>query len=504
MKALSLRFTFFRALASFCFLCTDGLLLLYSLLLVLLLHRYYIVFPKFWDADPTTHLEAPESSNCPPPPSRLSAPGRDPPEAPGVEECHTSFFSCDRIALPSFARGTARQQTKEFAPCASCFCCLCNACSFRSTIKQPQIMVDEHPSKKARTDSSFITAEDDKPTVSGQKEPSNGNELTELANSDDAKTQDAQGDDTDMNDNDDYDWWDSVVQEIRQTSDGADLHQSKEHLESFLSGVERRQAALQRMQNVFEVVVQQGLLQEHLGSPHVFGKAAAIFDQLSDRMEADSANIQFLFQQNYQRRKIMSRKLDDCHSQWQAHYEQLVHRAAAPDDDRATALPPHNDTSGALTDDDTTASTSGVNDPDSWSELMADAAASPTRTTTTNNLLQAFLQGCDRWQAAQTRFETQMDEIHAQLQQLLEQNVAQEIVEAVHVINDPTTQEEIRNRLGENFKRRAYLEDAIEEAAQKQQGMFAKLMARVVGSSSSNPLISSLMGFARGDAASSK
>ena len=67
---------------------------------------------------------------------------RDPARRPCTFD--TSFFSCDRIALPSFARGTARQQTKEFVPCASCFCCLCNACSFRSTIKQPQIMV-VHP-----------------------------------------------------------------------------------------------------------------------------------------------------------------------------------------------------------------------------------------------------------------------------------------------------------------------------------------------------------------------
>jgi hypothetical protein len=287
--------------------------------------------------------------------------------------------------------------------------------------------------------------------------------------------------------------WEDVAREIVQAGDDAPSSYSFQHLDSFQKGVERNQAAMQRLELVFEQV-DKGL-EDNLTN-QLLGCVAQMHSHIFAEMEAAEKDIQQHFVSNQECRTRMLQCLDHCNATWQSNSERLFRSIqgettnTTEDSPDSSKMPPpmRKDGEGRLTKercDSDQGAGDEMTEPN-WDELMEHEPSSRS--------IEAFLQGRERWQAAQERFSAALDQIHAGLKEL-QGNVLQVVVEAIEIMNEKNEEQQIdiRSKLGSNFKRRQFLESAIAKAAQHQHGMFANLYARV-----GNSMMSAMMGIRLG------
>ena len=317
-------------------------------------------------------------------------------------------------------------------------------------------------------------------------------------------------------------WWETVQQEIRDSNDAV----CKAKLQTLQECMMRRQAALERMEGVLKQCVSIGLLQEHLGvkaddsntanttttvqetssssssasNKSLFRLVAGFHEDMVNSMDVLEKDVASHLLKNHKRRQALMTTLDQYQAASQARYEHLINRvvngvdAVANKKQRGTADATADNHDAVMDDDNTFNKTllpsqgEGLKEEQELNEVDWNVVMVQEPSDKAKHHMQVFLQGFQRWQNAQERFEAAFDSLHAELTDLLETGVTETFAELMEEMNQEVEMliRDVRYLLGRNFQRRVQLEEDIQHAADQQQGMFANLMKRVA--KSTNPL----------------
>jgi hypothetical protein len=238
--------------------------------------------------------------------------------------------------------------------------------------------------------------------------------------------------------------------------------------------------------------------------------AVPVYEQLCSTMRTLEHDLIQHFAHNHTQRESLVQSLEDYDTAWQSTYSRLMGRVLDKGSSCMEVEPSGNDNSanesggkqknatvkvrgsskvahglngseeknkGVTSNSDHNDDEEEEEEPD-WEALLQHEQS--------HESIQLFLEGRDRWQTACQMFSNALDEMHEQLK-ATNSEILQTVVEAYDVIMNEDLEEQqndIQEHLAANFQRRQFLENALEEAIKQQQGMFAKLMARVVGTPS--------------------
>ena len=181
------------------------------------------------------------------------------------------------------------------------------------------------------------------------------------------------------------------------------------------------------------------------------------------------------FTESHAIRKKTLKKLEEYNENWKARHANFMGRLFP---DSTQALEPRSDGGGGHLE---LSGTKGADQNDeatsefNWEEIVRfDPSCKPK--------IERFLSSRDTWDAAEEKFISAVDEIQENIQNR-HQSILQIIEHAYDQIYDDTIglQEDIQYRMIDNFHRREGLETHLQEAAEKQQSLFQRLIAKVTG-----------------------
>lgn len=256
--------------------------------------------------------------------------------------------------------------------------------------------------------------------------------------------------------------WDEIVLQMRQSSaDTTDL-------ENYLKGSTQRREALKRLELEFNQF-QKGL--ENNLENYALQEVVQKYEQICASNDKQEAKIRKYFIQNHAKRTKLYAILQKCDHGWKQCSETLFHQINGQhaSENDPTLLPPEEEDEGAHIGD--MLEETPEQEPN-W-ELLKEYE--PSRVD-----IECFLAGRHRLQLAQERFCQAYEEVQQNLLSINEE-VTKILVTSIDSLDVPIDQMEnqLQCMLADNFLRRQNMEKKIQEAAQKQQGLFQTLMCRV-------------------------
>lgn len=257
----------------------------------------------------------------------------------------------------------------------------------------------------------------------------------------------------------------------------------RENLEKFLFGIKKLETARASLQTTYETV--HTSLQKIL--ENALAAAVPIHELDSCIMSQSEMELLELFRYNHQLRKSMLQSLNIHNQSWETKYRNYISRILESVDGQCTVIgTPQGNTNVAqgTTNHNHQESGSNVKKEDctdiqqfplDWDEMIQLNPSSHVR-------IEAFLEGCDRWNAACNTLSCSFDELRQTIE--THHTLILQIVESAYSrINDDLldVQEKIQGYITTNNRRRTHIEQSLEELVQRQQSIFSRLMARVVG-----------------------
>lgn len=282
---------------------------------------------------------------------------------------------------------------------------------------------------------------------------------------------------------------------LNDKNKGTEVYQK---LQIFFDGMKDRSEAHSSFVSVYEQTEKSfdDIIQRALGV------AVPIYEQTSSMVREMEQDLIACYSRNHHQREKLVQSLELYDNKWQDTFNSLMRRvidksmvAVSDDmsqmdnaiDETNTKVNLSDDTNSKVTENKASAqidSTCVANTEDNddadgdepdWDMLVQ---FEPSRES-----IQIFLDYRDRWNVACGNFSIALDEIHDQFK-----SSTSEILRTVGTVYDRIMNEELEERqrdiqynLTNNYRRRKFLETALDEAARQQQGIFMKLMARVSG-----------------------
>lgn len=269
--------------------------------------------------------------------------------------------------------------------------------------------------------------------------------------------------------------WDDVCKKIMNDPDATSY---RENLEAFLFGIQKMENARASLQATYETVY--GSLQRILESS--LAAAVPIHEMDCTIMSNTETELLQFFRYNHQLRKSMLQSLTSHNQSWEGKYRNYVSRIVSTQsqssvvetltEDKNSSLQSINMGTGTIQNE-------GCSDAEvhtlDWDEMIQ-------LYPSCQDNVEAFLDGCDRWNTACNTLSCSFDEIRQNIE--AHHATILQIVESAYCrINDDMVEmhEKIQDSMISNTRRRSHIEQSLEEIVQRQHSIFSRLMARVVG-----------------------
>jgi hypothetical protein len=252
------------------------------------------------------------------------------------------------------------------------------------------------------------------------------------------------------------------------------------NLETVLIGIQKMETARASLQATYETVY--GSLQTILESS--LAAAVPIHEMDCTIMSNAETELLQLFRYNHQLRKSMLQSLTSHNQTWEGKYRNYVSRIVSTQSQSSVETPTDDKNSSFqksinMGKHNNTEQNEGCSDADvhalDWDEMIQLNPSSQDN-------VEAFLDGCDRWNTACNTLSCSFDEIRQNIE-AHHTTILQIVESAYRRINDDMVemQEKLQDSIISNTHRRSHIEQSLEEIVQRQHSIFSRLMARVVG-----------------------
>lgn len=277
--------------------------------------------------------------------------------------------------------------------------------------------------------------------------------------------------------------WDDVVEKIMSDPEATPY---RENVEAFVFGIKKLEAAQTSLQVTYEKVHNslENILENSLAA------VIPIHEMDCNVMSSTEMELLELFRYNHGLRKSLLQSLNSHNQQWETKYRNYVSRIVmsghvdCPSSavnlttkDKCSILP-------SATDCEQNHGISLQNEdcPDSeldaldWDEMIQLNPSSQEK-------IEAFLEGCDQWNTACNTLSCSFDELRQTIE-AHHSNILHIVESAYSRINNDMmeVQDKVQCCIISNNRRRLQIEQSLEEIVQRQNNIFSRLMARVVGS----------------------
>ena len=252
----------------------------------------------------------------------------------------------------------------------------------------------------------------------------------------------------------------------------------RENLETFLFGIQKMETSRATLQATYETVcvTLQSILESTLAA------AIPIHELDCTIMSHTETELLQLFRYNHQHRKSILQSLNSHNQIWEGKYRNYVSRIVSTQSQSSVVETPVDVKNSVLPSidvgqHDSTVKNEGCIDAEpqasDWEEMIQLNPSSQEN-------VEAFLDGCDRWNTACNTLSCSFDEIRQTIE--AHHTTILQIVESAYSrINDDMAemQENIQDYIISNNRRRSHIEQSLEEIVQRQQSIFSRLLARV-------------------------
>ncbi|CAJ1961951.1 unnamed protein product [Cylindrotheca closterium] len=255
-------------------------------------------------------------------------------------------------------------------------------------------------------------------------------------------------------------------------------HDKVPNLQSYLEAKSMRENAKKQFLTSIEIYFE-GLTQTM--DDLLQHSVVAIHNEMEERLDSNEADVIATLKSNHNRRHIMRKQMDQANQAWVRQYSQVCNKIAPPEQASPTDES-MNKTTGETTPPASSSSppTSPANDSnlqDDNGELDWEALGD---TPTNRNKIRGFLTAREQFQHAAEALSQDLDDIHAGLRAQVEAII--QVAVDVHDQDEKTCftlEDDIQFHLMENEKRRANLQEKLEQSAMQAQGLFADLLSRL-------------------------